>query len=138
MEYWGYPRYVSVAEKKAKAQKSLTKLKKGNPLIRPVLIEGRTLARSWWGKSWNQNLERYADYSNRIGRGRSYVRNGAVLDLQIVSGRVDAIVQGTSSQPYRVTIGIKPIATEKWDRMKAASSGKLDSLQELLAGKFPE
>lgn len=138
MGYWGYPRYVSVAEKKAKAQKSLNKLKKDNPRIKPILIEGRTLAKSWWGKSWNRNLERYADYSNRIGRGRSYVQNGAVLDLQIGSGSVNAVVQGTTSEPYKVTIKIKPIAKEKWDRMKAASSGKLDSLQELLAGKFPQ
>jgi uncharacterized Zn finger protein len=138
MGYWGYPRYVSAAEKRAKAQKSLNKLKKDNPRIEPILIEGRTLAKSWWGKSWNRNLERYADYSNRIGRGRSYVLNGAVLDLQIGSGKVDALVQGTTSQPYKVTIRIKPIAKEKWDTMKLASSGKLDSLQELLAGKFPE
>ncbi|MBW2164772.1 MAG: hypothetical protein JRG74_01320 [Deltaproteobacteria bacterium] len=89
MGYWGgyYPRYVSVAEKKAKATKKLKQLKKKNPGIKPVVIEGSAIALSWWGKSWNQNLERYADYSNRIGRGRSYVRHGAVLDLQMDSGK---------------------------------------------------
>jgi uncharacterized Zn finger protein len=138
MEYWGYPRYVPVAEKKAKAEKKLKKLIKDNPHIKPVLVEGRTLARTWWGKSWNLNLERYADYSNRIERGRSYVRNGAVLDLQIGSGKVDSLVQGTRSTPYNVTIKIKAITKPIWDKMKAASAGKLDSLQELLAGKFPQ
>lgn len=138
MGFWGYPRYVSIAEKKAKAEKKLKKLIKNNPDIKPVVIEGTTLARTWWGKSWNLNLERYADYSNRIGRGRSYVHNGAVLDLQIGSGKVDSLVQGTRSTPYQVTISIKPIAKSIWNKLKTASAGKLDSLQELLAGKFPQ
>jgi uncharacterized Zn finger protein len=140
MSYWGgyYPRYVSVAEKKAKAAKKLKQLKKKNPGIKPVVIEGSAIALSWWGKSWNQNLERYADYSNRIGRGRSYVRHGAVLDLQIDSGKVEALVQGTRAKPYSVMVKIKAINEKIWQDIKTACGGKLDSLQELLAGKFPK
>lgn len=136
--YWGYGPYVSVAEKRAKAAKKLKELRKKNSDIRPVCIEGTTIARTWWGKAWNQNLESYADYSNRIGRGRSYVRHGAVLNLQIGPGKVDALVQGSRSTPYSVTIQIKPIDKKIWQHIKAASEGKLDSLQELLAGKFPK
>ena len=140
MGYWGgyYPPYVSVAEKKAKAAKKLKQLKKKNPGIKPVVIEGKAIALSWWGKSWNQNLERYADYSNRIGRGRSYVRHGAVLDLQIDSGKVEALVQGTRAKPYSVSVEIKAINEKVWQEIKAACGGKLDSLQELLEGKFPK
>lgn len=136
--YWGFAPYVSVAEKRAKAARKLQELKKKNANICPVCIEGTTIARTWWGKSWNQNLESYADYDNRIGRGRSYVRHGAVIDLQIGSGKVDALVQGSRSKPYSVTIQIKPIDKKIWKHIKAASEGKLDSLQELLAGKFPK
>ncbi len=138
MAYWGYPRYVSVAEKRAKAAKKLKQLKKKNPAIKPIIIAGGTIAKTWWGKSWNLNLERYADYSNRIGRGRSYVRHGAVLDLQISSGQVESLVQGTRSKPYTVIINIKGINKKIWQNMKAACAGKLDSLPELLAGKFPK
>ena len=140
MGYWGgyYPRYVSVAEKKAKAEKKLKQLKKKNPGIKPVVIEGSAIALSWWGKSWNQNLERYADYSNRIGRGRSYIRHGAVLDLQIHSGKVEALVQGTRAKPYSVSVKIKAINEKIWQDIKTACGGKLDSLQELLDGKFPK
>ena len=138
MSYWRYPRYVSVAEKKAKAEKKLKQLKKKNPHIKPIEIEGRTIARTWWGKAWNQNLESYADYSNRIGRGRSYVRHGAVLDLQIDSGKVESLVQGSESKPYSVTIRIKATGKKTWQEIKTASEGKLDSLQELLSGKFPK
>ena len=139
MSYWDYyPRYVSVAEKKAKAAKKLKQLKKKNPGINPIMIEGSSIARTWWGKSWNLNLERYADYSNRIGRGRSYVRHGAVLDLQINSGKVESLVQGSRSKPYSVCIKIKTVNKKIWQEIKAACGGKLDSLQELLAGKFPK
>ncbi|MBU4009370.1 MAG: hypothetical protein KJ882_01285 [Proteobacteria bacterium] len=139
MGRWNYyPRYVSVGEKKEKAQKQLKKLLQKDPNITPVIIEGNTLAKTWWGKSLNHNLERYADYSNRIGRGRSYVRMGAVLDIKISSGRVDAIVQGTRTKPYNVTIQIKAIALSVWNRMKASGAKELDSLQDLLAGKFPK
>jgi uncharacterized Zn finger protein len=138
MAYWRFPRYVSVAEKKAKAARKLKKLKKKNPAIQPIVLEGRAIAKTWWGKSWNLNLERYADYSNRIGRGRSYVRHGAVLDLQISAGQVQSLVQGSRTKPYTVTIKIRGITKKIWENMKAACAGKLDSLPELLSGKFPK
>lgn len=139
MSYWNYyPRYVSVGEKRARAAKKLKQLKKKNPAIKPIMIEGRTIARTWWGKSWNHNLERYADYSNRIGRGRSYVRHGAVLDLQIRPGQIESLVQGTRSKPYTVIINIKGINKKIWQNIKANCADKLDSLQKLLAGNFPK
>ncbi len=138
MSYWGYPRYVSVAEKRAKAARKLKQLRKKNPAIQPIVLEGSAIAKTWWGKSWNLNLERYADYSNRIGRGRSYVRHGAVLDLQISAGQVNSLVQGSRAKPYSVTIKIKGITKAIWKTMKAACAGKLDSLPELLRGKFPK
>jgi uncharacterized Zn finger protein len=138
MAYWKFPRYVSVAEKKAKAARKLKQLRKKNPAIQPITLEGQAIAKTWWGKSWNLNLERYADYSNRIGRGRSYVRHGAVLDLQVSAGQVKSLVQGSRTKPYTVTIKIKGIAKAIWQNMKAACAGKLDSLPELLRGKFPK
>jgi uncharacterized Zn finger protein len=136
--YSDFPAYVSVGEKRAKAEKSLAKLKKKNPSVKPVIIEGTAISSSWWGKSWNKNLEGYADYSNRIGRGRSYVRTGAVLDLQILPGEVTALVQGSRARPYSVTIEITEIAPATWKNLKKACAGKLDSLPGLLAGKFPK
>ncbi|MBC8550089.1 MAG: hypothetical protein H8D23_10590 [Candidatus Brocadiales bacterium] len=138
MSYWGFPRYVSVGEKKQKARKKLEQLRKKNKNIEPVIIEGRTLAHTWWGKAWNKNLEEYADYSNRIGRGRSYVRCGSVLDLQISGGEVKSLVQGSESKPYSVVIKIKALEKSIWKKIKDVCEGKLDSLQELLVGKFPK
>lgn len=136
--YSGFPEYVPVAHKKAKAAGKLKQLMKKNPDMKPVIIEGRSIVRTWWGKAWNHNLELYADYSNRIGRGRSYVRHGAVLDLQIEPGRVMALVQGSGSKPYAIVIRIMELKKDRWSEMKKACEGKLDSLQELLNGKFPK
>ena len=138
MADWDYPRYISVAEKKANAARKLKQLRKKDPAVQPIVLEGWAIAKTWWGKSWNLNLERYADYSNRIGRGRSYVRHGAVLDLQIGAGQVKSLVQGSRTKPYSVTIKIKGITNAIWENMKAACAGKLDSLPELLRGKFPK
>lgn len=138
MSDWGYPKYVSVAAKKAKAEKKLKQLRKKMPDIRPVILEGSTLARTWWGKSWNGNLERYADYGNRIDRGKSYVRHGAVLDLRIAAGEVRALVLGSAATPYEVTVAIQPFQQTKWRELKTACEGQLRSLQDLLAGKFPK
>ncbi|THF73781.1 SWIM zinc finger family protein [Cohnella fermenti] len=135
--YNDYPKYVPVAEKRRKAEKAVEKLRKGNSDIAPVRITGRTVARTWWGKSWCDNLERYADYANRIDRGRSYVRHGAVLDLRLAAGRIAALVQGSASKPYKVEVAIDPLAPGIWQEMVQACAGKIDSLQELAAGKLP-
>ncbi len=133
----GFPEYVTVAEKRARAQRAVEILKKKNPNIAPIVIEGRKLARTWWGKAWNDNLERYSDYVNRIERGRSYVRHGAVLDLKITPGKIAALVQGSRTKPYKIDITIQPLDKATWESITKACEGKIDSLQELLDGKFP-
>lgn len=137
MGFWGFPRYVSVGEKKARAAKKLEKLKKKRD-VKPVILRGRALALTWWGRAWNENLERYADYENRIGRGRSYVRHGAVLDLQVREGEIIALVQGSRSKPYEIIITIKKLNKDTWKTVTASCEGMIDSLQELIEGKFPK
>lgn len=137
-DHYGYPRYVSVAEKRARARRKLEQLRKKHPDMRPVVIEGSALVRTWWGKAWNGNLQKYADYANRVGRGRSYVRHGAVLDLEISPGQVRALVQGSRQSPYTVTVKIKPVSKSIWKQIRAACAGQLASLQELLGGRFPK
>ncbi len=137
MGYWnGFPPYVSVAERKAKALKQFEKLN-GKNNFEPVRITGRKIASSWWGKSWNDNLERYADYANRIGRGRSYVRNEMVLDLKIREREVSALVAGSRSKPYKVSIAIDGIPKRTWESVVCRSSERIDSMASLMEGTFP-
>lgn len=136
--YGGFPPYVSVAEKKQKAQRSLKKLQKQNPNIRPVIIESAKIANSWWGISWCKNLERYADYLNRISRGKSYAKVGYIFDLQIEPGKITAIVGGSRSKPYNIEIKIDQLADEKWHSISERCSRQIDSITDLIAGKFPK
>ena len=133
-DWGGWPRYVPVAERRAKALKQAEKLrKKGQPLA-PVVIAGRTIAATFWGNAWCQNLEWYGDYENRIPRGRAYVRNGSVVDLKIGAARVDALVSG--SHLYSVEIEIRTLKAEVWKGVKGACTGRIGSLLELLQGKL--
>lgn len=133
-----FPHYVSIAALQAKAEKKLQQLKEKRADLAPVVVKGNSLADTWWGKSWNKNLERYADYRNRIGRGKSYVRHGAVIDLKIEDGQVTALVQGTKSKPYEVVIRITPIEKSSWAAIKNQCQSELRSLPDLLAGNFPK
>jgi len=133
-----YPEYVSVAEKREKARKQIENLKKKNPNLAPIIIEGKAIATTWWGKAWNKNLEIYADYSNRISRGRSYVRNGAVVDLKIETGVVRALVQGSERKPYEIVINISPLSNEKRASILSLCNHKIDGLAELVEGNFPK
>ena len=135
---WGYHEYVPVAKKKADAAKQLEKLKKKDAKINPVVISGKKVAETWWGIAWNKNLESYADYSNRIGRGRSYVKNGCVLDLAIETGLITALVQGSRKNPYTIKITIAPLSKAKWDRITAQCSHSIADMEALTAGKFPK
>lgn len=136
--FWGHRPYVPVAQKRENAEKKLKQLLKKNPNMKPVFIKGKSIAETWWGRAWNSNLEKYAEFSNRIGRGRSYVRHGSVLDLQISKGKIDGLVLGSSTRPYKIKIQIRSLGKSKWDGIKQASKDKIDSLQELLDGKFPK
>ena len=138
MSYYGFAPYVSVAETRAKADRHIAKLKKKNPDLAPVLTEGNTIARSWWGKAWNKNLESYADYANRISRGKSYVRNHAVLDLQIREGSVEALVQGTGSKPYVIEVEIDVLGEKRWRQVVNLCNHRIDSVEKLVEGKFPK
>jgi uncharacterized Zn finger protein len=135
VSWFSFKPYVSVAERRANAQKKIASLGKTTKLS-PIAISGNKIARTWWGAAWCENLERYADYENRIERGRSYVRNGQVIDLSISDGRVTAMVMG--SELYRVEIEIDSLSTKKWRTIAAQVGRRIGSLAELVEGKFPK
>lgn len=129
-----FPSYVSVAERRAQASQRVAEMQKEGREISPVEITGQKIAKTFWGNAWCKNLESYRDYENRLPRGRSYVRNGAVIHLQIETGRVQALVQG--SELYEVSVEIRPLDKKKWKQIKADCAGQIESLIELLKGKL--
>lgn len=112
----------------------MAKLKKKGHPVSPVVLKGRTIASTFWGKAWCDNLEGYSDYSNRLPRGRTYVRNGSVVDLQIAPGEVGARVSGSAL--YKVKVDIVPVPKPRWKSICKDCAGGIDSLVELLQGRF--
>jgi uncharacterized Zn finger protein/DNA-binding transcriptional regulator YiaG len=137
MAFWGeWGRYVPVAERRAKARREMDKLRKKGKNIQPVTIDGRTIARSFWGKGWCDHLESFSDYANRLPRGRTYVRNGSICHLDIRPGRIEAIVSG--SELYNIVIRIKELKAATWTSIKNTCAGHIGSMLELLQGKLSD
>jgi uncharacterized Zn finger protein len=135
-DYYGFKPYVSVGARRAQAAHELAKLKKKGRPISPVVIEGRTIAATFWGEAWCDNLERYSDFASRLPRGRSYVRNGSVVDLQVAPGSVTALVSGSTMYDVKVTVA--PVQRTRWSAICKDCAGAIDSLVELLQGRFSE
>jgi uncharacterized Zn finger protein len=126
--------YVSQAQRRQKAAKEAARLAKDGQPCTPVSIAGRTIASTFWGRAWCDNLEAYADFSNRMPRGRTYVRNGSVIDLKVAEGKVTALVSGSSV--YKVEVTVKPVERKQWSAMVDKCAGRVGSLVELLKGKL--
>jgi uncharacterized Zn finger protein len=134
MSFGGWYPYVPASQRKRVAARAARKLQRKGTAAAPVVIDGATISRSFWGKAWCKNLERYSDFSNRLPRGRSYVRNGSVIDLQILPGEIRALVSGT--RIYDVTIRVAAVPRARWTAICSDCSGGVDSLVELLQGRL--
>ena len=132
--FYGWKPYVRVGARRAQAAREAARLQKKGRTLDPVWIEGRKIATTFWGAAWCDNLERYSDFANRLPRGRTYVRNGSVIDLQIARGAVTALVSG--SDMYTVRIGVAAVPGARWKGICRDCTGAIDSLVELLQGKL--
>ncbi|WP_429473337.1 SWIM zinc finger family protein [Paraburkholderia sp. WSM4175] len=132
--YGGWKPYVSVAERRKKAERAAAKARKAGAVLSPIASYRGAIARTFWGKAWCDNLEGYSDYASRLPRGRTYVRNGSVIDLQITAGEVRAQVMGSSL--YTVGVSVTACPAKQWRTIGADCSGSIDSMVELLQGKF--
>src|SRR5450432_937172 len=133
---YGWKPYVPVATRRRQAEREAAKLTKKGQHTSPVVIDGRKIAKTFWGKAWCDNLERYSDYANRLPRGRTYVRNGSVLDLQIAAGAVRAMVSG--SDLYHIEVKVAAVPKARWTAVCGDCAGAIDSLVELLQGRFSQ
>jgi uncharacterized Zn finger protein len=136
MRYGGWAPYVPVAKRRANAAREMNKLTKKGAKIEPIEVQGRKIARTFWGEAWCRQLENFSDYENRLPRGRTYVRNGSVCHLAISRGKVEAIVSG--SELYKINIAITPLAANKWEDLRKQCTGQIGSMLELLQGRFSD
>ncbi len=133
---WFYPEYVPVAQRIKNAQKKIEKLQKKGKNIVPLIKPGRKITTTFWGNSWCNHIESFSDYESRLARGRTLVRNGSVCHLEILNGKVNAMVAG--SELYNINITIKNLNNSKWLNIKNFCSGKIGSILDLLSGNLSD
>jgi uncharacterized Zn finger protein len=134
MSFYGWKPYVSAAERRKKAAKTAAQAKKKGSDLSPVAASRGAIAKTFWGKAWCDNLERYSDFANRLPRGRTYVRNGSVIDLKITEGQVKAQVVGSSL--YKVAVSVIAVPGTQWQSISADCADSIDTLVELLQGRL--
>ncbi|MGO9463945.1 MAG: SWIM zinc finger family protein [Isosphaeraceae bacterium] len=131
---YGFKPYVPVAQRRREAQREVEKRRKKGLNVQPIVIDGRLITKTFWGKAWCENLESYSDFENRLPRGRTYVRNGSVVHLEIQPGKISALVSG--SELYSVEITISSLPDPHWKCVKGECAGQIGSLVELLQGRL--
>ena len=136
MSFYAWKPYVPVATRRAQAEKLAAKAAKSGAPMTPVRASGNKIASTFWGRAWCDNLERYSDFSNRLPRGRSYLRNGSVIDLKIEGGEVKAQVAGSSV--YKTVVKVAAVPQTQWREISADCAGSIDSVVELLRGKLSQ
>ena len=134
MSYWGWKPYVRVAARRRRAESAAAGARRTGATLSPVVPSRGAIAKTFWGKAWCDNLERYSDFANRLPRGRTYVRNGSVIDLAIGQGEVRAQVMGSSL--YRVEVRVASVGQKHWRAIGVDCAGSIDSMVELLQGTF--
>lgn len=112
----------------------MERLRKKGSNIQPVVVAGRNIANTFWGRAWCEHLEKFSDYENRLPRGRTYLRNGSVCHLDIRKGKIEAKVSG--SEIYNIKISVGALSNKKWNFLKARCAGRVGSMLELLQGKL--
>jgi uncharacterized Zn finger protein len=128
--------YEEAEEAKERLQREIAKrVKRGERFEALVPASGKKhLCTTFWGKAWCSHLETYQEYESRLPRGRSYLRQGNVYNLDIGPGKVNAVVAG--SELYDTQVLIEPLKASKWHEMVEKCEGQVGSMLDLLAGKL--
>ena len=134
MSWWYDQPQMNAAEKRAKAAREAEKLRRDGKPLQPIVVEGRQIARTFWGKAWCDHIEQLSDFESRLSKGKTYARNGSIIHLDVQPGRVEAIVSGQST--YEISIDIDPLPPERWEAIKDQCAGRVGSLVELLQGNL--
>ena len=128
--------YEEAAEAKERVQREIEKrVKRGERFEALMPVAGKKhLCTTFWGKAWCNHLESYQEFESRLPRGRSYLRQGSVYNLNIEPGKITAMVAG--AELYHTQIFIHSLKVSKWQDIVEKCEGQVDSMLDVLAGKL--
>ena len=99
-----------------------------------IKLHSKSISNTWWGQEWCKTINVYADYENRLSRGKTYLRQERVQDLTIEDNTITAKVKGKWSDYYNVTIKIRELPRSKSNIIIK----KISELGSILKGSIPE
>jgi uncharacterized Zn finger protein len=92
--------------------------------------------REWWVQRWLELLDSYR-FKKRLERARVYAREGNVLKIEFKQAQVLADVQGSETEPYKVTLSLEPFSDEDWNYVITTMAEKAIFSAQLLVGEMP-
>ncbi len=131
-DYWDEERPRKV-DLKALAAAKLAELKAEGRDVHPVKASGRNLAKKFWGKAWMRSLAELELYYNTLSQGRTRLRSGCVLDVQVSPGQIEALVMG--EYLYEIRIEAAPPEAEQVADLRERCAGQIGSWIDLLKGE---
>lgn len=127
---------MKAADLEAQARRELIELKSAGEEVRPVVGTTRKLAAHFWGSAWMKHLALCESGGWSLSAGRTLLRHGCVLDLQLEAGLIRARVM--EERLHDVEIALDPLDGERLEELRTICSGKIDSLVPLLEGTLDD
>jgi len=103
-----------------------------------IKIKGKLISSSWWGQKWCKNIESYQKISNRLERGRTYIRNDCIKSFEVSDGRVYSTVKGSDNNFYNVIISIDKINSKQYKHILKKCENSISNIESLMTGQFPD
>lgn len=125
---------MNAADLRKHAEEESLRLTGEGRILRPVIPSGKNMAARFWGRAWMKHLARSETYGMRLAPGRTLLRAGCVIDLQVEEGLVNALV--VAGGVHEITIRIRPLDEEEKEILGERCSGRIASWIDLLEGKL--
>lgn len=94
-------------------------------------------AREWWVSRWI-SVQESRSLTSCLNRGKRYARSRRVLRIEIEPGALEALVQGSRYEPYRVRMRFKKFTERQWEKAIDALASQARFAAKLLAGEMPQ
>ncbi len=129
-------RPLRAAELGALAARRLEELRAAGEELCPVVGRGRALASHFWGKAWMRHLAACEAGGLCLAPGRTLLRHGCLLDVQLAPGRIRARVSALRLE--EVELQLAPLDEERLEQLVQLCQGRIDSLVSLMEGRVDE
>ncbi len=136
MDWQEDERPLRAAELETLAAARLAELQAAGEELHPVVSRSRALVSHFWGKAWMRHLAACEAGGLCLAPGRTLLRHGCVLDVQLAPGLIRARV--STQRLEEVELHLAPLDEERQAELVQLCQGRIDSLVSLMEGRVDE